>query len=112
MKQHPVSGRPTCLSVELFQPKSNVFYNLDAAARLAGVTRRSLLIYCRAGLIRPVVQPPYGVMEFTEETIYTVRRIEQLRAVHAYSLAWIKTLFDLLEEVEHLRAEVRFLRNP
>jgi hypothetical protein len=27
-------------------------------------------------------------------------------------IAWIKTLFDLLEEVERLRAEVRLLRNP
>ena len=112
MKKQPVPDRPVCLSIEIFQPKPNVLYSLDAAARLAGVPRRSILIYCRAGLVRPVVQPPYGVMEFTEEAIYTVRRIEHLRAVHASDLAWLKTLFDLLEEMERLRAELRFLRNP
>jgi DNA-binding transcriptional MerR regulator len=50
-------------------------------------------------------------MAFTEEAIRTVRRIEYMRAVHGMSVAWIKTMFDLLDEVEHLRAEVRFLRS-
>jgi DNA-binding transcriptional MerR regulator len=99
-------------SLELFQPKPGVLYSLDATARLAGITRRSILIYCRAGLVRPVVQPPYGVMEFTEEAIYTLRRIEYLRTAHGLDLAWIKTIFDLLDEVERLRTELRFLRNP
>jgi hypothetical protein len=66
-------------ALELFQPEPGVLYSLDATARLAGITRRSILIYCRAGLLRPVIQPPYGVMEFTEEAIYTLRRIEYLR---------------------------------
>jgi hypothetical protein len=26
-------------------------------------------------------------------------------------LAWLKTMFDLLDEVDRLRAELRFLRN-
>jgi DNA-binding transcriptional MerR regulator len=102
---------PSPLALELFQPNPNVLYSLDAAAHLAGVPRRSLLIYCRAGLVRPVFQPPYGVMEFTEETIHTVRRIEHLRTVHGLDLAWLKSMFDLLDEVERLRAELRFLRN-
>ena len=111
MKKQKVSDIPACLSIEVFQPKPNVFYSLDATARLAGVSRRSILIYCRAGLVRPVVQPPYGVMEFTEEAIYTLRRIEYLRTVHGLDLAWLKTMFDLLDEVERLRAELRFLRD-
>jgi len=102
---------PLSLALDLYQPKPNVLYSLDAAAHLAGVPRRSIVIYCRAGLVRPVVQPPYGVMEFTEEAIYTVRRIERLRTVHGLDLAWIKTMFELLDEVERLRAEVRFLRD-
>ena len=50
-------------------------------------------------------------MEFTEEAIYTIRRIEHLRTVHGLDLAWLKTMFDLLDEVERLHAELRFLRN-
>ncbi len=110
MSKNTVSSRPLSLALEAFQPKPNIFYSLDAAARLAGVPRRHILIYCRSGLIRPIFQPPYGVMEFTEEAIYTVRQIERLRKVHDLDIAWIKTLFDLLGEVERLRAEIGFLR--
>jgi DNA-binding transcriptional MerR regulator len=98
-------------AMELFQPKPNVLYSLDAAVHLSGVPRRSILIYCRAGLVRSVFLPPYGVMAFTEEAIHTIRRIEHVRTVHGSDLAMLKTMFDLLEEVERLRAELRFLRN-
>jgi DNA-binding transcriptional MerR regulator len=112
MSKRYVPDSPPPHSLELFEPKPNVLYGLDATAVLAGVPRRSILIYCRAGLVRPVVQPPYGVMGFTEEAIYTLRRIEHLRTVQGLDLTWIKVMFDLIEEVERLRAELRFLRNP
>jgi len=102
---------PSAHALELFQPNPNVLYSLDATAHLAGVPRRSILLYCRAGLVRPVFQPPHGVMVFTEEAIYTVRRIETMRAAHGIDVALIKDMFDLMDEVERLRAEVRFYRN-
>ena len=111
MSKRSDRDRPSPRALELFQPKPNVRYTLDAAAHLAGVSRRSILIYCRAGLVRPVVQPPYGVMEFTEEAIHTMRQIEHLRTVHHVDLAMLKAMFALLDEVEQLRAEVRFWRN-
>jgi hypothetical protein len=111
MSKRSVQDGPSSIALELFQPKPNVLYSLDAAAHLAGVPRRSILIYYRAGLVRPVVHPPYGVMEFTEEAIHTLRQIEYLRSVHDVDLAMLKTMFELLDEVERLRAELRFLRN-
>ena len=102
---------PSSFALELFQPEPNVVYSLDAAVHLAGVSRRSFLVYCRAGLVRPVFQPPYGVMEFTEDAIYTVRRMEHLRTVHHSDLAWLNTVLKLIKEVERLRAELRFFRN-
>jgi len=101
----------TSLVLDLFQPQPNVLYSLDATAYLAGVPRRSILFYCRAGLVQPVVQPPYGAMEFTEEAIYIVRKGEYLRTLHGITLSWLKTMFDLLDEVERLRAELRFLHH-
>ncbi len=101
---------PTALALELFQPSPASLYTLDAIAHLSGVPRRSILIFCRNGFLRPVFLPPYGVMAFAEEAIYTVRRIEDFRATHGNSVAWLKTLFSLLDEVERLRAEVRFIR--
>jgi len=101
---------PQSRAVELFEPGRNVVYTLDVAAHLAGVPRRAVLAYYRAGLVCPVFQAPYGVMAFSEEAIYTVRRIEHLRAIHGMDVALIKTILGLLDEVERLRAEVRFLR--
>jgi len=97
-------------ALEQYQPKPNILYTLDAAAHIAGVPRRSILIYCRAGLVQSVFQPPYGVMAFTEEAIHTIRRIEQVRSMHGSNITLLKTLFSLLEEVERLRSELRFLR--
>ncbi|MDR3403230.1 MAG: hypothetical protein P4L99_12105 [Chthoniobacter sp.] len=102
---------PSTPALELFQPNPNVLYSLDATAHLAAVPRRSVLLYCRAGLVRPIFQPPHGMMAFTDEAIYTVRRIETMRAAHSIDVALIKNMFDLMDEVERLRAEVRFYRN-
>ena len=102
---------PPARALELFLPDPNVLYSLDATAHLACVSRRSILTYCRVGLVHPVFQPPYGVMVFTEGAIFTIRRIEDVRATHGIGVAWIKSMFDLLDEVERLRAEVRFFRN-
>ena len=109
MSKRSVPDRQARAAMEVFRPKPDVLYSLDEAARLAGVPRRSIMIYWRAGLVRAVVQP-HGVMEFTEESIYAIRQIDRLRTVHDLDLTLLKTVFDLLEEVERLRAEVRFLR--
>jgi hypothetical protein len=34
-----------------------------------------------------------------------------LRTVQGIDLPWLKTMFDLLDEVDRLRAELSFLRN-
>jgi DNA-binding transcriptional MerR regulator len=111
MSELPAEETSPTFALELFQPGPNVVYTLDVTAHLAGVPRRSILAYYRAGLVRPVFQPPYGVMTFTEEAIYTVRRIEHVRTARGADVALIKTVFDLVDEVERLRAEVRFLRD-
>jgi len=110
MSESSDSEMPSARALELFQPHPDVLYSLDAAAYLARVPRRSILVYCRASLLRPVFQPPYGVMAFTEDAIYAARRIEDLRAAHGTGVTGIKAMFDLLDEVERLRAEVRFYR--
>lgn len=111
MTEKTVENSSISFDLELFQPEPNTLYSLDNTAYLSGISRRSLLIYCRKGLIKPVFLPPNGTMGFTDQAIYTIRRIEYLRAIHENDLAWINTVFELIGEVERLRAEVRFLRN-
>jgi len=110
MRKHSDTDSCPHLALDKYQPKPNILYTLDAAAYIAGVPRRSILVYYRAGLVQSVFQPPYGVMAFTEEAIHKVRRIEHVRTLHCPDLTLLKTLFSLLEEVDHLRTELRFLR--
>jgi hypothetical protein len=110
MGHRPEPDHRTHQALEAFLPRPNILYSLDAAAHIAGIPRRSLLIYCRAGLVPLVQQPPYGAIAFTEEAILTVRRIEHVRTLHDPDVPILKALFDLMKEVEHLRAELRFLR--
>jgi DNA-binding transcriptional MerR regulator len=98
-------------ALELFRPQPHVFYNLDATAMLAGVTRRSILMYCRSGLLTPSIQPPYGVMMFTQEAIHAVRRVERVRLSHGFDHAWLAAMLEVVDELECLRAELRALRS-
>jgi len=111
MKKIKINNDPSACSLEIFHPRPGALYGLDVTARLTGISRRSIMIYCRAGLVHPVVQPPYGILEFTEEAIYALRHIDTLHRTHGLDLPWVKRLFDLHHEVERLRAEIRFLRN-
>jgi DNA-binding transcriptional MerR regulator len=103
----PARFCPDCspvLALVLYRPRPRVLYTLDATAHLAGVTRRSILIYCRAGLLAPRLQPPFGVRLFTDEAIYTVRRMEKMRAVRGLDMAWLAAVPELLDEAERVRA--------
>ena len=106
----PESTLPADRSIELYQPHPGDLYSLDVAARLVGTDRRSLLIYCRGGLLQPVFLPPYGIMAFTEEAICRARQVEAMRTDHGLSLAWIHTLFALVDDLAAVRAELRFVQ--
>lgn len=115
MSKHAQPAHPAApaapVAVTVFEPRPDVWYSLAAAAQLAGVGRRTLLVYCRAGLVQPRWQPPYGALAFSEEAIATVRQIVHLRATHGVDLAWIRTVFALRDEVLRLRTELHFLRH-
>lgn len=110
MSHYELLDTPVSPALELFHIRPGIYYSLDATAELTGVSRRTIAIYCRAGLLRPAYLPPYGVMAFEEDAIHVLRRLEHLRTAHGLDLPWMRTMIDLLTEVESLRAEVRFLR--
>lgn len=97
-------------SLAIYQPDSEVLYSLDGTAALAGVPRRHIAFYVRHGLIQPAFDPRLEGWYFTAEAIQTLRRIEQLRAIHRLDVPGLKLVLELLREVEALRAEVRFFR--
>ena len=98
-------------SIQIFDAQPGALYTLDAAAHLTGVSRRSILIYCKSGLVRPRLDEEYGAMSFDEQAIYNIRKIELLRGAHGVNLSGIKMIFELMEEVKRLQDEIRFLRS-
>jgi DNA-binding transcriptional MerR regulator len=107
-RQRTSSPKPKA-GLQLFDPQPGVSYSLEAVCHMTGVPRREVLIYCRSGLIQPVSNSEREPMSFGEEALYLIRRIQYLRNTHGVNLAGIRMVFNLLKELERLRAETRFL---
>ena len=97
-------------AIQLFEPDPNAVYTIEAAEHIAHVPRRLIAVYYKHGLVSSVVGPDCGGFYFNDEGIRTLRRIEYLRTVCGINLAGIKMILGLMNELERLRAEVRFLR--
>ena len=97
-------------AIQLFEPDGDTVYTIEAAAHIAQVARRSILVYYKYGLVSPVVDPECGGYYFNDEAIRTLRRIQYLRTQCGVSLVGIKMILRLTNEVERLRAEARFFR--
>jgi hypothetical protein len=97
-------------SLQVVHPHPGAVYTLDAVVQLTGASRRSVLVYCKSGLIRPVGDLATEALSFDNEGIYQIRRIEHLRSEHGINLAGIQIIFELLNELRHLEEEMRFLR--
>ena len=106
MNTEVVTQEPVVLALEIFRPRADEFYTLDATAMLAGVTRRALLMYCRAGFLVPYYQAPFGVMVFTWDAIHAVRRIEEVRAYHRLELSTLAAVLGAFGDLECLHAEL------
>lgn len=87
----------------VYEPECEAVYSLEVIAELAGVSTQTVLHYHAMGVISPATQ----ALEFDTECLRHLRRIEHLR--HAYELNDESLLFisNLLQEVEHLRQELR-----
>jgi DNA-binding transcriptional MerR regulator len=103
----PIESPRTAL--QLYEPDANVFYSIETAASLAHVSRRLIAVCCRQGLVAPVMDPDSGGWQFNDEAIRRLRQIEALRTVCGMNLNAIGIILDLMEEVDRLKQELRFL---
>ena len=99
-------------ALQLFDPDPAAVYSLEAAAHLARVPRRTILIYCKHGLLLPSGDPALGGYYFNAKAIRALRRIQSLRAVCGDDLAGIHMILQLTDEVHRLRAAMSTLRAP
>ena len=63
-------------ALQLFEPEANTAYSIEAAGHIAQVPRRTILIYCKHGLVSPVSNPHSNGYYLSEEAISTLRHIE------------------------------------
>lgn len=95
----------------LYEPDTETLYSLEATSDLSGVSQRMILVYYKHGLVAPATEDPEAEgWHFTEEALHTLRRIEQIRATYGANVSGLKLILDLMDEVERLRADLRFRR--
>ncbi len=100
----------------LFESMADVVYTIDAVERLTRVPRRTILIYCKHGLIStatdPMINPERGGYYFNQEAIQMLRHIEHLRVACGINLTGIKLIVELVKEIKHLRTVLPFWSQP
>ena len=109
--ERSASLAPGSAPLELHDLQPGVLYSLDGVVHLTGISRRSVLLYCKSGLVRASEDPEIGAMAFDDEAIYAIRRIEYLRSERGINLDGIRMIFELMHEVRRLENEMRFLRS-
>jgi DNA-binding transcriptional MerR regulator len=97
--------------LQLFEPPPDAVYTIDGAAHLVDVSRRTILVYCKHGLISPTRYTEDGRYYFNGDAIRVLRRINELRVVCGDDLSGIKIILDLMNQLERLHSEMRSLRN-
>ena len=89
--------------LQLFDPPADSVYTIEAAAQLAGLPRRTILVYCKHRLLSPLDTEVEGY-SFDSEGVRSLRRIEALRTVCGDDFAGIRIILDLTKELERLQA--------
>ena len=97
-------------NVEVHEPGPGMVYSLEGVVHLTGASRRSVLVYCKSGLVRTLGDGEKDPMVFDDEAIYTIRRIEFLRTERGINLEGVRMIFELNRELRRLQEELRFLR--
>ena len=94
------------LALQAFDPDSASVYTIDETAHMAHVSRHAIAVYCKHGLLSPVMDAECSGYYFNDEGIRTLRRIELFNRVYGINLLGIRMIFDLAHEVERLRNEI------
>ena len=94
-------------SAQPSEPENGSLYSLEILSEMTGVSKQTIIQYQEHGLIRAA---QWEEPRFTDDTVRLVHRIEHLREICETNLAGLKLLTQLLDEVEHLRAELRAMR--
>ncbi len=83
-------------------------YSIEMVEKITHLERERIVLYQHYGLVRAV--PEKGALHFDEAAVLRLRRIAFLLSEYELNEAGVRHFASLLDEVERLREEVRFLR--
>lgn len=87
-----------------------VTYTLEMVARITRLPQDQIVLYYEYGLVSPITEAPASSLVFDEQAIHQLRRIAFLLSEYGINREGLKVFAALIQEVERLREEVRFLR--
>jgi MerR family transcriptional regulator, heat shock protein HspR len=94
---------------EMPDPRRGV-YMISLAADLAGMHPQTLRIYETRGLITPR-RSPKNTRLYSQADVDRLRRIQELTTDMGMNLAGVERVFELEEEIERMRRQMRQLEN-
>ena len=95
-------------SSESHDALSGELYSIETVERITHISRDRILIFEQRGLIRPAAKE--GEARFDDAAILRLRRLALLLSEYGLNDRGLQHVVELLDEVERLREEIRFLR--
>jgi len=83
-------------------------YSIETVVQITHLDRERIVLYQQHGLVTAV--PGMPELSFDEQAVHRLRRIAFLLSEYGLNEAGVHHFAALLDEVERLRNEVRFLR--
>ncbi len=91
-------------------PESGAGYTLEMVARITHIPEEQIVVYYRSGFVSPARGSAAAEPVFDDQAIHQLRRIAFLLSEYGINREGLKMISALMNEVEKLREEVRFLR--
>ncbi len=92
------------------ESEPNAIYTLETVERITHISKDRIVLYYRHGLVSPIQAGGETDLVFDDEAIHKLRRIAFLLSEYGINQDGLRAFSSLLNEVERLREEVRFLR--
>jgi DNA-binding transcriptional MerR regulator len=83
-------------------------YSIETVEQITHLSRDRIVLYQRYGLVQPITAET-GVY-FDDHAVLRLRRIAFLLSEYGVNEAGVRHFASLIDEVERLREELRFLR--
>jgi len=88
---------------------AHAIYTIEKVERITRISRDRIVLYYQHGLVSPVRATKREIL-FDEEAVQKLRQITFLLSEYGINHQGLREFVSLMDEVERLREEVRFLR--